>query len=210
MVFLAFSACGSKDEPTPQSRANDAAGKPSPATAWTHEIKLKGADEARLVEVKWNESKVKVEVGAEGGPVVLKGELRDNGKRKYAIENGTPIAEVKADSSGFKLRTAEGRLLWKVKITDDKIKISDNEENANPYEIVIRAGDARIDESETTLGEVKFYPERNKVKVKDASEREVAESNTATRSVAYGVVLMSRIPSSERAIIMAELLVRGK
>ncbi len=206
-------ACGSKQEAERPSASSPAqsSGKNDPAgNEWTSTVKVKDGADQRLVEIKWNERKVKVEIGGEGSPTILKGEMRDNGKRKYAIEEGAAVAEVKADSGGFKLRSAEGKLLWKVKFADDKIKISDNEENQNPYEIKAKGDDFRVEESEARLGEVKFYADRNKVKVKDGSEQEIAESNTSIRSAAYALILMPRIHPTERAIIMAELMVRGK
>lgn len=213
LLGLLLAACGSKeDTATPKStptQDQEAKADP-PGNVWTNQIKVKDGSEQRLVEIKWNEKKVKVEIGAEGSPTILKGEMRDNGKRKYAIEEGAAVAEVKADSGGFKLRSAEGNLLWKVKFADDKIKISDNEENRNPYEIRIKDDDFRVEENDVKLGEVKFHADRSKVKVKDGSDNEVAESNTSIRSAAYGLLLMPRIPATERAIIMAELMVRGK
>ena len=90
-------------------------------------------------------------------------------KRKYTLEGGSQIAEVKAkDADGFKVRTNDGKLLWKVKIAADKIKISDNEENQNAFEIKKKDDGAKIERNETKLGEVKFYKDRQKVKVKDA------------------------------------------
>ncbi|SFJ39925.1 hypothetical protein [Olleya namhaensis] len=56
-------------------------------------------------------------------------------KKKYYNNNNTVVYEIKYKSDGFKLRTAASDLIWKVKLYDNKVKISDNEENLNPYEI---------------------------------------------------------------------------
>jgi len=211
--MLLLTACDSR----PQSESAMTPREPSkseqtaPAeNVWTSKVKISTPDDQRLMEIKWNAEKIKVEVGVEGNPTALKGELRDNGKRKYSIEGGAPIAEVKGDSSGFKLRTGEGTLLWKVKFSGDKIKISNNEENRNPYEIHIKGDDVRVEENGVDLGEVKFYPDRNRVKVKRAPDFEIAQSNTPVRSVAFALLLMERISPPEQAVIIAELLARGK
>src|SRR5215212_4754859 len=76
------------------------------------------------------------------GAQKLHGEQRDTGKRKYTVDGSVVKYEVKPnDEGGFKLRTADGKLLWKVKVTPEKIKISDNEENNNPFELKVRDGD---------------------------------------------------------------------
>ena len=48
--------------------------------------------------------------------------------------------EIKSNDNGFKLRTSDGTLLWKVRISEDKIKVSNNEENANAFELKAREG----------------------------------------------------------------------
>jgi hypothetical protein len=163
----------------------------------------------RVVEIK-NGTQTKIEIGPEGSTQILRGEMRTNGKRKYEMEGGKVIAEVKADEDAFKLRTIDGKLLWKVKLAPDKIKISDNEENQNPYELKMRDDDVKVEENDAEIGKVNFYSDRARVKVKDAGGKEMFESNTDQRSVAFGVLLMSRIPDTERYIIMAELLSRGR
>ncbi len=211
LLSLLFIACGSKDDPKRQEAPPANPGGQSTteaATEWTEKIKIKSADDKRVLEVKWNAMKVKVEIGEEGSPQVLKGESRDNGKRKYGLEGGSPICEVKSDSNSFKLRSTDGKLLWKVKIDGEKIKISDNEENANPYVLKMKEDKVKIEENDMEIGEVKFYPD--KVKVKNLAGDELFASNTTHRSVAYGLLLMSKIPPTERGVIMAELFTRGK
>jgi hypothetical protein len=216
-AMVLFVACGGKEKPKESGPQTSEAQEPAaPASAaqsepneYTQKIKIKTPDDVRVVEIK-NGTQTKIEIGPEGSTQVLRGEMRSNGKRKYELEGGKVIAEVKADEDAFKLRTIDGRLLWKVKLTPDKIKISDNEENQNPYELKMRDDDVKVEENQTELGKVNFYSDRAKVKVKDASGKEMFESNTDQRSVAYGVLLMSRIPDTERYIIMAELLARGR
>ena len=169
-------------------------------------VKIKTPDEKDVVEIKVDGSNTKLEYNGK----VLRGEFKDGEKRKYSIDGGSQIAEVKAkDADGFKLRTIDGKLLWKVKIAADKIKISDNEENQNAYELIRKEDGAKIEQNENKLGEVKFYRDRQKIKVKDAADKEVFDGNTDKYSAAYGMLLLDKIPEEMRYIIIAEILARN-
>jgi len=146
--------------------------------------------------------------GPDGARIV--GEQRGD-KRRYRRESdGAALAEVKFSDSGFKLRTPDSELLWKVKIGDDKIKVSDNEENQNPW--VLKTGDddkAKVlDPSESEVGEVRFQGER--IKIKDAAGDERFLIDTTQRSAGFGVLLMAAIPEQQRGILMAEVLASGR
>lgn len=213
---LMFGACGKKS-----ASDHDGAGgaqTPPPSqlpttraadTGTTEKFTVKSTDDKRVAAFHIG-SGMKIEIGEGAGARVLRGTMRDNGKRKYEVEGGPLIAEVKSDADAFKLRTADGKLLWKVKLADDKIKISDNEENANPYVIKMREGGAKVEENDAAIGEVKFYPDRGKIKVKGADDAELFEGSSPRMSVMYAPLLMKRIPETERAIIMAELAARGR
>ncbi len=149
--------------------------------------------------------------------IVLPGGVRLIGepageKRKYRRAAGGPaICEVKPGDAGFKLRTTDGKLLWKVKLAEDKIKVSDNEENANPYSIKTKYPDKAkvVDASEKELAEVRFGPDKTKVKGADGAELWVTES-PRRRSASFGVLVLERIPEEHRAILMAEILARRR
>ncbi len=146
--------------------------------------------------------------GPDGARIV--GERRGD-KRRYRRESdGAALAEVKFSDSGFKLRTPDSQLLWKVKLGDDKIKVSDNEENQNPW--VLKTGyDDKVkvlDPSESEIGEVRFQGERSKVK--DAAGDELFLVDTTQRSAGFGVLLMASIPEQQRGILLAELLASGR
>lgn len=208
-LALLITACGGGAEDAPSPRTTAEQYEPA-AGQYDEKIKLKTPEGERIAEFKLGEDAVKVEFGPEGSVNILKGKLRDDGKRKYEIEGGMVVAEVKGDAGSFKLRGADGALRWKVKLADDKIKISDNEENANPYELKVRESKVDVEEDGAEIGKVNFYSDRGKMKVKDAGGVERYESNTERYSAAYGVLLMERIPETERFVIIAELLARGR
>ncbi|MEZ5429459.1 MAG: hypothetical protein R2747_24660 [Pyrinomonadaceae bacterium] len=203
-------ACNSGSKPTdtpeaPTDQPKVKTGDPADGNkTYQTKVKVKTPDDKDVVEVKID-SDPKIEFGGK----VLRGETKGE-KRKYTLEGGSQTAEVKAGGAdGFKVRTNDGKLLWKVKISADKIKISDNEENENAFEIKKRDDGAKIERNENKLGEVKFYRDRGKVKVKDASDKELFDSNTEKYSVAYGVLALGEIPEEYRFIIFAELLSRN-
>ena len=210
-LSVLFSCGGGSNSSSATGGSNKASPPSASTTDASDKIKIKTPDEQSVVEFKLNGDSPKVEFSQGGQTKVLRGELSKNDKRKYQLEGGGMVAEVKPGDDGFKVRTGEGKLLWKVKLTDDKIKISNNEENTNPFVLAIKGSDRiKILQDETELGEVKFYPDRQKVKVKDTSEKELFESNTDRYSAMYGVMMMQQIPDAERYIIMAELLSRKR
>ncbi|MCI0489061.1 MAG: hypothetical protein L0229_20915 [Blastocatellia bacterium] len=215
-LLALIASCGqSASESAPANSSKEAKkdGDTSSAAGATSsgKIKIKTPDDRTLVEFKSDGENLSIEFSSDGQVKSLRGELKESGKRKYALEGGGQVAEVKADEKAFKVRTADGRLLWKVKLAEDKIKISDNEEGLNPFVLDIKSDDRiKVLRDAEEIGKVNFYRDRAKVKVKDARDAELFDSNTDRYSAMYGVLLMDRIPETERYIIMAEILHRGR
>ena len=179
---------------------------PAPADVNTVVVRSAGGSKSFTVVEKGNA----IEIVLPGG-VRLLGEPAGE-KRKYRRgAGGPPVCEVKPGDAGFKLRTTDGKLLWKVKLADDKIKVSDNEENANPYSIKTKYPDKAkvVDAAEKELAEVRFGPDKTKVKGADGSELWVTES-PRRRTASFGVLVLERIPEEHRAILMAEILARRR
>jgi hypothetical protein len=95
-----------------------------------------------------------------------------------------------------------------VKIADDKIKVSDNEENEHPYVLRAEEGYVKVKDDETEIGRVRS--DASAATVTDAGGKTVRTAKGKSGSAAYGVSLMSRVPYPQRLIIMAELLAREK
>ncbi len=171
-------------------------------------ITLVSADGAKTITITTDGAHV--EVSVTGGARFV-GE-QDGEKRRYRnAATGAAFVEVKTGDSGFKVRTPDSKLLWKVKVAADKIKVSDNEENQNPWVLKTKYDDKAkvLDPTEKEIGEVKYYRDSGKAKVKDASGSEVHTSESGRMSPAFGVALMSGVPEELRLIVMAELIARG-
>lgn len=185
-----------------------AAGAVTPATEGVNTVVIRSAGGSKSFTVV--EKGNAIEIVLPGG-VRLLGEPAGE-KRKYRRgAGGPPVCEVKPGENGFKLRTTDGKLLWKVRLADDKIKVSDNEENANPYSIKTKYPDKAkvVDAAEKELAEVRFGPDKTKVKGADGSELWVTES-PRRRTASFGVLVLEKIPEEHRAILMAEILARRR
>jgi hypothetical protein len=197
--------CGSGE----QAKSNPAAASDRAASsaAATTVIAPAGGGEPIRITVQGDE----IEVQASGRHVV--GQTKGD-KRFYHTGSiaGPAFVEVKISDAGFKLRTPDSQLLWKVKVADDKIKVSDNEENLNPWTLKTKYEDkVKVeDPTEREIGEVKFSSETSKTKVKDVGGKELYTLQSGKRSAAYGVLLMSAVPEQYRDVILAELLARGQ
>lgn len=144
------------------------------------------------------------------GTQTLKVIFRDNSKRKYADGGGTIRYEVKPGDDSFKLRTAQGTLLWKLKTaTHDKLLIADNEEAANPVVLRMETTRVSVEDQGRKLGEVSFDAAASEASVTDASGTLVFRVRTSKLSAAFGLLLAARIPPAERTILQAELLAAG-
>lgn len=192
-LVLLIAACGQPAEeavaPTAAapSPAPSAAASPSPSSA--SPLAVTTNDGQRVLDVAI--SGTDVTVTYDGG--VLHGR-RKGEKRKYES------VEVKyGEDGGFKVRTLEGKLLWKVKVTPEKIKVSDNEENANPFEIKIKDRKVKVyAPGERLLGEVRVRGDHVEV----GDKLRAAGTDAAAF---YGVALLDGVPPRDRAVIFAEL-----
>ncbi|MEA2490446.1 MAG: hypothetical protein QOH21_2238 [Acidobacteriota bacterium] len=197
-------------EPTASTAAPATAARV--ATAATHKpVEIRRADGTPFLTVTDRDGTTQIAFTENGQQHVLTGESRDTGKRKYHIDSGAVLFEIKpGDGDGFKLRTPDGALRWKVKITAEKVKISDNNENDRPFELKLReAGRVKVVAPvDRELGNVRVSGA--KIEVENAGGTKLYTIDGATSEAAYGVLLLDEIDPVQRYILLAELLSRGK
>lgn len=206
-LLLLLASCGGERTETAESRAPEtpAATAPAPATA------APASSSSQLTSVTEEDRTVTIAFTENGQERELFGEPRDSGKRKYTLGDGPVLYEIKpGDDQGFKLRAPDGSLRWKVKVTPEKIKISDNEENERPFELKVREPN-RVKvfaPGDRELGNVRYAP--GQIEVETAGGRVIFTTDSPKPSGAYGVLLLEGIPERERYILVAELLSRGR
>lgn len=211
LIALTLVAACSKEKPlselaaaTPQK--TQTAAKPAAVTAAPIAIYTASGEHAYDFTLANGTMTIRY-AGADGKVRTIEGKQNDKGKRKY-IENGSMVAEVKpGDAGGFKVKSADGKtLLWKVKRETDKVKISDNEENKNPFELKTKSNHILVrDQTGTAIGEVRYDSDKHRATVEtDVGElRFTCSSDRGDRFL--GITLLDKIPVQQRAIIMAEL-----
>jgi len=148
------------------------------------------------------------DITVDGASITLKCRGKEIGsetkgdKRKYS--GAGAIAEVKQKDDSFKLRDSDGKLLFKVKVQPDKIKVGTEEEGDLP--LSIKGG--KVEDSDKRIGKFKF--DGTKVKVENEAGVE-AWSGTADRnSDAFGVLVMPGLSDEARCVIAAEIAARGR
>ncbi|MEL6535121.1 MAG: hypothetical protein AAFQ98_06900 [Bacteroidota bacterium] len=151
------------------------------------------------------------EVFVEGSDLALEGPNmswlgEDKGeKRKFYDPSGDVTMEVKfSDEDKFKLRNSDGTLRWKVKVYEDKVKVADNEEMDNPYEIrLYEGGRIKLKRNEEELAEWR-------VSNQAVSEltREGLTVSGLNQGFARGAFLIEELTMEEQLVLAAELFVR--
>ena len=205
MSLIVLGGCGDSSNSAATAGRDSRQVAAAPAQAGTLIVTRADGTPAWTLRVDGNHVEV---AGPDGARLI--GDRRGD-KRRYRRESdGNAVAEVKFSDQGFKLRTRDSQLLWKVKFGDEKIKISNNEQNQYPWVLKTGYSDkAKImAPSESEIGEVRFQGERTKVK--DAAGNEQYLIDTAQRSAAFGVLQMTDIPDEQRSILMVELLASGR
>jgi len=174
-------------------------------------IRVKKADGAVVVEIRREVEGPAIQYKNAIGELVTIRAHQSGSKRAY-VQNGKGVLFlVKVKKNGFKLLSERGTLLWKAKIRPDKIKVSDNEENLHALVIKVRNDDsAKVFDDQLELGKVRYYPDKGRLKVKNAIGTEEYWAKADKFSAAYGVLLMDRMDESARYVILAEILRLGR
>ena len=172
------------------------------------DVHVKALDGASLVQVKEQSGGFESFVTVNQKQVALSGQSNDATHRSYKI-NGSSY-EIKASDEGFKLKSADGKLLWKIKYKEDKLKVSDNEENAHPYELKRKAADRiGVERDEKELGKVLFDAASKVVTVKTSNGDKLLQASAEKLSSFFALFLLDQIPAEERAILMTEFALRN-
>ncbi|MEO1049340.1 MAG: hypothetical protein AAFX87_01850 [Bacteroidota bacterium] len=149
------------------------------------------------------------EITIEGQSIMIKTPTGDlfsklkGDKRKYYDQSDALKYAVKLKGTeSFKLRDGNEQLIWKVKVTADKIKVANNEEMTDAFEIKQNeSGKIKLKRNDEELKAMRFDPNSAATKVGDRYN--VRNFNG---SLAMGVLLIDELGETEKYIICTELL----
>jgi len=171
-------------------------------------LKVENGNGDTLFKIKVKEQKVKILEGEER--LLLEGKLQDDGDRKYKRPSGATFARVKGKADGFKLKGENGDLLWKVKNYADRIEIARTEEMVQP-DVLRRTEEDQwdLERNGVSYGKLKYYPDKQRTKLKDADNSERFQIDGERFSPAAGALLIPGILRDDAYVIMTEIWLRG-
>ncbi|TAD93208.1 MAG: hypothetical protein EAY75_01265 [Bacteroidetes bacterium] len=121
---------------------------------------------------------------------------------KYLNHLGDILAYIRYEPDAILCYNADKKLAWKVNILSDKIQLSDNAENNNPFEIRLADNGAyKVFSNNKQIGEVVC-----KQGVLTAKGNRRFETLLKANHPAFGLLLLNDVPEEWRMILMAELL----
>lgn len=128
-----------------------------------------------------------------------------NEKRKFYTNSGDVFAEIKFKDDGFKLRNPEGQLIWKIKINANKIKISDNEEMNNAYEIKKKSDLlASLIQNEKDIGTIELGTEQNPALIKNQQHTYFLAG--PGQHISAAILLIDEIKPAHQYMILSQLI----
>lgn len=192
--FLSLNSC-KKEAPTANPPATEKT--ETKAGGYTADYILSDKDGKAIAGFTVNPPKVQI-----GSETYTAKEKED--KRKY-YSNGTQRYEVKLKDDTYKLRDAGSKLLWKVKTYPDKIKIADNEENLNPYEIKNNNGAIEVSKDGKVINTMKVTG--NEISVNGQPAYKISKTSD---SFALGILSIDQIPMDQRLLLLTEFLYQKK
>lgn len=130
-------------------------------------------------------------------------------KKKYYDNSDNVVYEIKYKPDGFKLRTASSTLIWKIKLYDDKVKISDNEKNLNPYEIKLSdTYKAKLVKNNETLAKTSYSLESKQQSLTSETDAQ-PEFFKTSYSPSLLVNKIPGMPTDQKQILIEELKAKG-
>lgn len=197
MILLLFASACSSDRPSEQTAGISTPDRNGTATAQLAEYYITSLDNALIGKIAINENEVQLSV--EG--LELWGVLSREDKRKYRNSSDQVNFVTKYSDSGFKLRDAQEKLIWKVKSYEEYLKISDNEEMENAFRIGFSgSGKLKVKRDGEEQYVARFDPKAAQYKIGNYYLR------SFKNSLSSGILLIEEIPLKERLILAAEVL----
>ena len=200
ILLVATFACSS-ERPAEQTAGISTPAPKEEAYTQLVEYYITSLDNALVGKISFDGNEVKLSVEGEE----LWGIQNREDKRKYRNSSDQVTFVTKYSDSGFKLRDAQEELIWKVKLYDDYLKVSNNEEMENAFRVGFSdAGKLKVKKDGEEKYVARFDPKAPQYKIGNYYLRNFKNS------LASGMLLIDEIPFRERLILATEVLKAGK
>ena len=134
--------------------------------------------------------------------------ITKDSKTKYRDDENQNLYEIKYSDDGFKLRTDQGRLLWKIKYKPGKIKLADNEEMNDAFDLKQQGDNVTISKNENPFKTINLGYGSVPAVIKTAN-RTLIVTGPAKKPV-FAILSLSDIPTDQQMVLIAELLFSGQ
>ncbi|MFC1850016.1 hypothetical protein ACFL27_07485 [candidate division CSSED10-310 bacterium] len=136
--------------------------------------------------------------------LVLKAKKKD---RDYRFKISESSWDVKIKDDKYRIINADNSLRFKVKYSPDKIKVYRTEDDPQPWSIKLKDDKLRfkVKKGELELGQIKFYPEKSKLKVKDKNNVETCSMHVDRLIPSPAVCLFEGLSEEDRMLLFALL-----
>ncbi|KJR40433.1 secreted protein [Candidatus Magnetoovum chiemensis] len=130
----------------------------------------------------------------------------------YQFKSGSLFYTLKIKDDKYKLYNIKDVLVFKIKEKEGKIKISQSEEDPNPWILKLsdNEGKYKVEKSGAEIGKVKYYPDDGKLKAKDDKDNVLCSMKYNHLSIAPAVCLINGISEEERLVLFTMLMLIGK
>ncbi|MEM6831102.1 MAG: hypothetical protein AAF551_11360 [Bacteroidota bacterium] len=187
-------SCTGKSE---KNKESEGASRDSAPTT-NSEFYINTIDNERLASISLTGERSLLTIGTKS----YWGTLKTTEKRKYYDANDELAYIIKYGEAGFKLKDENDQLRWKVKLTDEYIKIANNEEMENTYRVSRSSkGKIKVKQHDKELAVIPFVPNNHSIEI----GKRYYLINFG-HSLAIGVMMLEDMPLLERFLLSAEIL----
>lgn len=213
LLSLAASSAGCKSRPAPTKPAavQSVAAQPPSVVATTVLIRSKGATAGRIErqDSGW--------LLSADGMESITCQAHDARKSRCRTASGAAVAELKLnrddaspDEGAIKLVSPDGKLRWKLRFSREKIKLSNNEENREPWTLSLKhEGKVKVENPKEQEVGVFRHSADGGGKVENAGGETLFTFEGAGRSAFPALWLVPDLTPTDRLILSAEMLARG-
>ena len=132
----------------------------------------------------------------------------------FSLRSPKETYKLKKKDLKYKLYDPNGKLRFKVKLKpeDNKIKISQMEEDPAPWSLKKKDPENKykVKKAEKEIGKIKYYPENNKIKVKDTGDGEICSLKADRLCPCPVICLFTELDEKDRLLLFALLVIVEK